>query len=74
MTLRDFSCLSDVGKDEVVSLWGDVLTEKLVPGYKIILYKVDSFFVEVYVDLRRKAVQKIKGCLRSDLLYTNNFF
>jgi hypothetical protein len=73
MTLRAFSCLSDAGKDEVVTLWGDVITEKLIPGYKIILYKVDSFFVEVYYDLRRKAVQKCKGCLRSDLLYTSYY-
>jgi hypothetical protein len=70
MTLRDFSCLSHAGKDEVVSLWGDVLTEKLVPGYKIILYKVDSFFVEAYFDLRQKVVQRFKGCIRSDLMYT----
>ena len=69
MTLRDFSCLSHAGKDEVVSLWGDVLTEKLVPGYKIILYKVDSFFVEAYFDLRQKVVQRFKGCIRSDLMY-----
>ena len=69
MTLRDFSCLSEAGKDEVVSLKGDALTEKVIPGYKVILYKVDSFYVEVYYDLRRETVQKFKGCSRSDLLY-----
>lgn len=69
MTLRDFYCLSEAGKDEVVGLKGDAITEKVIPGYKIILYKVDNFFVEVYYDLRRQIVQKFQGCLRSDLLY-----
>jgi len=69
MTLRDFHCLSDAGKDEVVSLKGDALTEKVIPGHKIVLYKVDSFFVEVYYDLKREIIEKFKGCLRSDLLY-----
>jgi len=69
MTLRDFSCLSEAGKDEVVSLKGDALTEKVVPGYRVILYKVDNFFVEVYYDLRREVIQKFKGCSRSDFLY-----
>lgn len=68
MTLRDFSCLTEAGKDEVVSLKGDALTEKVIPGYKVILYKVDNFFVEVYYDLRRETVQKFKGCNQSDLL------
>lgn len=52
----------------MVSLKGDALTEKVIPGYKVILYKVDNFFVEVYYDLRRKTVQKFKGCNQSDLL------
>ena len=69
MTLRDFSCLSEAGKDEVVSLKGDALTEKVIPGYRVILYKVDNFFVEVYYDLRREVIQKFKGCSRSDFLY-----
>ncbi len=69
MTLRDFHCLSEAGKDEVVTLKGDAITEKVIPGHKIILYKVDDFFVEVYYDLRKQIAQKFKGCQRSDLLY-----
>ena len=71
MTLRDFSRLSEIGKDEVVSLKGDAVTEKVIPGYKVILYKVDDFFVEVYYDLRKEVVQRFKGCSRSDLLYSS---
>ena len=70
MTLRDFMCLSEVGKNEAVEFKGTFVTEKLVPGYKVVLYQVDNFFVEVYYDLKRQIVDKFKGCLRSDLLYT----
>jgi hypothetical protein len=69
MTLRDFNCLSEVGKDEVVEFKGTFLTEKLVPGFKVVLYKIDNFFVEVYVDIRQEVVHHFKGCVRSDFLY-----
>lgn len=69
MTLRDFHRLSEAGKDEVVNLKGDAISEKVIPGHRIILYKVDNFFVEVYYDIKRHIVQKFKGCSRSDLLY-----
>jgi hypothetical protein len=68
MTLRDFNCLSEVGKDETVEFKGRPLTEKLIPGYKVVVYQVDNFLVEVYYDIRRDAVQRYKGCTRSDLL------
>ena len=69
MTLRDFLCLSEVGKNEAVEFKGTVVKEKLIPGYKVVLYKVDSFFVEVYMDVKQEVVKRIKGCSRSDLLY-----
>jgi hypothetical protein len=55
MTLRDFNCLSEVGKDEAVSFKGTYVKEHLIPGYKVILYKVDNFFVEVYSTQRKKS-------------------
>lgn len=71
MTLRDFSCLSTVGKDETVSLKGTFLTEQIIPGYKVILYKIDNFFVEVFYDMRGNVIKKYKGCVRSDLMQTS---
>lgn len=69
MTLRDFNCMSEVGKDEAVCLKGDYLKEDIVPGYRIVLYKIDNFFVEVYYEVRANVIKKFKGCTRSDLLY-----
>lgn len=62
MTLRDFNGLSYAGKDEVVLLWGDYLTENVVPGYRVIVYKIDNFFVEVYHDTKTDHIKKFRGC------------
>ena len=63
--------LSDVGKDEAVEMKGIQVTEKLVPNYKVVLYKIDDFFVEVYYDIQQEVVRRFKGCVRSDLLYSS---
>lgn len=68
MTLRDFVCLSETGKDELVCLKGNYVTEQIIHGYKVSLYQVDNFFIEVYYDLQKNNVRKYKGCVRSDLL------
>jgi hypothetical protein len=68
MKLRDFVCLSEVGKDEVVFIKGNYVTESITNGYKIVLYRVDDFFVEVYFDKCKNEIKKYNGCVRSDLL------
>ena len=68
MTLRDFSRLSEAGKDEMIVLWSDYLKESIVPGHRVMLYKLDDFYVEVYFDFKEEKVKKYKGCLRSDML------
>lgn len=69
MTLRDFNSLSEAGKDEMVSLWGDYLSEKMIAGYHVMVYKINNFFVEVYSDKKAGAVKRYKGCVRTDVLY-----
>lgn len=68
MTLRDFSRLSEAGKDEMIALWGDYVTDNVIPGQRILLYKLDDFYVEVYYDFKEQKIKKYKGCLRSDLI------
>jgi len=69
MTLRDFNCLSDVGKDETVSFKGTYIKDHLISGYKILLYKIDNFYVEVYLDSKEEKLRRYKGCIRSDMLF-----
>ena len=68
MTLRDFSRMSEAGKDETILLWGDYVTDQVIPGQRIMLYRIDNFFVEVYYDFKQKCIKKYKGCHRSDLV------
>jgi hypothetical protein len=68
MTLRDFNCLSDAGKDEVVMLWGDYFTENVVPGYRVKVYKLDDFYVEVYFDSKTDRIKKFRGCTNTKAL------
>ncbi|HWJ27690.1 MAG TPA: hypothetical protein VNS32_14180 [Flavisolibacter sp.] len=69
MTLRDFNGLTDAGKDEVVMLWGDYLTENVVPGFRVTVYKLANFFVEVYHDTKTDHIKKFRGCLDTIALY-----
>ena len=69
MTLRDFNGLSDSGKQDVITLWGDYLSEKVVPGYRVVVYKIADFFVEAYYDTKAKAVRKYRGCIRTESSY-----
>jgi hypothetical protein len=67
MTFRDFVCLSETGKDEAVCFKGVLLCENIIHGYKVALYGIDNFYVEVYYDLQKKAKPRFKGCVRSDM-------
>ncbi|MEI6948787.1 hypothetical protein V9K67_16470 [Paraflavisolibacter sp. H34] len=44
------------------------MTESITHGYKVVLYQIDDFYVEVYLDKFRNEVKKYNGCVRSDLL------
>jgi hypothetical protein len=73
MKLRDFVCLSEVGKDEAVFIKGNYIAESLTHGHKIVLYQIDDFYVEVYMDQQKNEVKKFNGCTRSDLLREMEF-
>jgi hypothetical protein len=68
MTLRDFVRLSEPAKEEVIWVKGNLVTEEVIHGYKVAVYKVNNFFVEAYYDLKNDALIRLKGCVRSDLL------
>ena len=70
MTLRDFSRLSEAGKDEAVWTKGDFITDTVIPHYKIALYRINDFYVEVFIDIIEDIPKKYKGCFKSDLLRT----
>ena len=64
MTLRDFNGLSESGKKDMIDLWGDLITEKVIPSYYVKVYQIDSFYVEVYYQAQEQAVKKYRACIR----------
>ena len=69
MTLRDFTRLSNQGKTEVVELRGIELNEKVVPGFKVKVYQVDSFFVEVYHTVVDGLISRFRACSSKEAVY-----
>ncbi len=68
MTLRDSSRMSEAGKDETIALWGDYVKDNVIPGHRVMLYKLADFYVEVYYDFKEQKIKKFKGCIQSDML------
>lgn len=66
MTLRDFNGLSERVKTEVVELWGNLITDKVIPGFRVKVYRVYDFFVEVYYSVKDDQVTKHRACIRKE--------
>lgn len=47
MTIRDFQALDEIGQGEAL-LTGTYLESRSAIGYKVSLYAINDFFVEVY--------------------------
>ncbi|RPD49184.1 hypothetical protein [Paracnuella aquatica] len=66
MTLRGFCAMSEGAKRETVELWGDPLTEKVVPGYRVKVYQLHDFYVEVYHNAKNGQVERHRACNRRE--------
>lgn len=66
MTLRDFTALSRAGKTEIVELWGEALTEKMEPGYRIMVYRLFDFYVEEYHSTSDDLISRYRACFSKD--------
>jgi hypothetical protein len=69
MTLRDFASLSEDSKTDVVELWGELLTEKVVPGYRVKVYRLYSFYVEVYHSTKDNRIARHRVCARRETVF-----
>ncbi|HYH13757.1 MAG TPA: hypothetical protein VD794_00965 [Flavisolibacter sp.] len=66
MTLRDFNQLSTLSKEEVIDLKGTVVTDRMEKGTQIVIYQVESFYVEVHYDMLTNSIRRCKGCVPTD--------
>jgi hypothetical protein len=65
MTLDEFTLLDDTSQAETLLDHGIYLTKRLYKNFSIILYQLDSFYVEVYHNLRFDIMQGMR-CFEDD--------
>ncbi|HVY75851.1 MAG TPA: hypothetical protein VG890_13525 [Puia sp.] len=53
MDIRDFNIMDGIAKTEVLATDGVFLAERTDGCYRITLYQVDDFYVEIYYHLTR---------------------
>lgn len=61
MTVAEFCYLDDMKQAETLLEHGIFLTERLYKNFTIFLYQIDSFYVEVYHNLRYNMMQGMRG-------------
>lgn len=65
MTLDEFTLLDDTKQAETLLDQGIYLTKRLYKNFSIFLYQLDSFYVEVYHNLRYDFTQGMR-CFEDD--------
>lgn len=65
MTLDEFTHLSEASQARTLLEHGIFLTDRLYKNFSIILYQLDSFYVEVYHNLRYDIMQGMR-CFEDD--------
>jgi hypothetical protein len=65
MTVYEFTHLDEATQAETLLEKGIFLTERLYKNFTIFLYQVDSFYVEVYHNLRFNMLQGMR-CFEDD--------
>jgi hypothetical protein len=65
MTLDEFAGLNETRQDETLLERGTYLADRLYKNFSIFLYQLDSFYVEVYHNLRFDILQGMR-CFEDD--------
>jgi hypothetical protein len=60
MTLDEFTLLNEPSQAKTLLEKGIYLTDRLYKNFSIILYQLDSFYVEVYHNLRYDIMQGMR--------------
>ena len=67
MTIYQFNDLTEMEQIEVI--WTvPAIAERKENGYKIFLFQVDSFYVELYHHIQRDATERIRSFSSEELL------
>ena len=67
MTIYEFNSLSEMEQIEII--WKvPAVAERFEDGYKIFLFQVDSFYVELYHHVVRDATERLRTFVGTDKL------
>ena len=61
MTIADFTLLHEIKQAQTLVERGVFVAERLYKNFSIFLYQVDSFYVEIYHNLRYNAMQGMRS-------------
>ncbi|HWJ90162.1 MAG TPA: hypothetical protein VNR87_03580 [Flavisolibacter sp.] len=61
MTIADFTLLDEIKQAQTLVERGVFVAERLYKNFSIFLYQVDSFYVEIYHNLRYNAMQGMRS-------------
>ena len=67
MNIYEFKALSEM--EQIEAIWKvPAIAERHECGYKIFLFQIDSFYVELYHHLERDATERLRAFMHPDLL------
>lgn len=61
MTLKEFNLVDEVTQAEVLLNHGVLIIERLYKQFRIMLYQLDAFYVEVYYHLHYSMIQGFRA-------------
>jgi hypothetical protein len=68
MNIADFTLLDEIEQAQTLVERGVFVAERLYKNFSIFLYQVDSFYVEIYHNLRYNAMQGMRSFEDDDAL------
>jgi len=68
MTIYQFNSLSEM--EQIEAIWTvPAIAERTENGYKIFLFQLDSFYVELYHHMERDSTEKIRSFASEEHLF-----
>jgi hypothetical protein len=61
MTFKEFNLLDEIGQTEALISEGVLIAERIYKEFKIMLYQISQFYVEVYYHLSYDVIQGFRS-------------
>jgi len=67
MRLNDFNNLDTIQKADLIWEWGFFITKYKYKDYTIVVFLMDDFFAEVYLNIFSNEVENVTGLTKEEL-------